>query len=151
MIKIVGQILNHAINIIIKIDLNYKIQYKSMESELDPMFLMEKFGYPKRNGTKGSLFLTRPEQLIKIQKESLELFKQKNADYGDAFTNYGPIGVIVRIGDKISRLNNISKKSVTMVNDEKLRDTLIDLHNYAAMAIMLIDEPDTTVSMTSVE
>ena len=122
-----------------------------MESELDPMFLMEKFGHPKRNGPKGSKLLTRPEQLIKIQKESLELFKQKNADYGDAFTNYGPIGVIVRIGDKISRLNNISKKSVTMVNDEKLRDTLIDLHNYAAMAIMLIDEPDTTVSMTSVE
>ena len=35
---------------------------------------------------------------------------------------------------------NISNTSVTMVNDEKMRDTLIDLHNYAAMAIMLIDE-----------
>ena len=32
------------------------------------------------------------------------------------------------------------KNSITMVNDEKIRDTLIDLHNYAAMAIMLLDE-----------
>jgi hypothetical protein len=29
---------------------------------------------------------------------------------------------------------------VTLVNNESLRDTLIDLHNYAAMAIMLMDE-----------
>ena len=27
-----------------------------------------------------------------------------------------------------------------MVNTESLRDTLIDLHNYAAMGVMLMDE-----------
>ena len=27
-----------------------------------------------------------------------------------------------------------------MVNDESLRDTLIDLHNYSAMAVLLMDE-----------
>ena len=83
---------------------------------------------------------TRVEQFSKVQKEGLELFKRKNADYGDAFANYGPIGVLVRMGDKIQRLSNITKKGVTMVNDESLRDTLIDLHNYSAMAIMLLDE-----------
>jgi len=31
-----------------------------------------------------------------------------------------------------------------MVNDESLRDTLIDLHNYSAMAVMLMDEPHST-------
>jgi len=30
---------------------------------------------------------------------------------------------------------------VNLVADEGIRDTLIDLHNYAAMAMMLIDEP----------
>ena len=35
---------------------------------------------------------------------------------------------------------SITKTGVTMVNDEGLRDTLIDLHNYSAMAIMLMDE-----------
>jgi len=84
--------------------------------------------------------INRTEQLKKVQKEALELFNKKNTDYGDAFAQFGPIGVIIRIGDKISRLTNIKKKGVTMVEDEKIRDTLIDLHNYAAMAIMLIDE-----------
>ena len=84
--------------------------------------------------------MDRPNQLAEIQKEALELFSKKNKDYGDAFSTYGPIGVIVRMGDKISRLQSIKKNSITMVNDEKIRDTLIDLHNYAAMAIMLLDE-----------
>ena len=39
----------------------------------------------------------RAEHLSNIQKEAFELFLQKNADYGDAFANYGPIGVLVTI------------------------------------------------------
>ena len=84
--------------------------------------------------------MDRIEQLKAIQKEGLELFKKKNQDYGDAFATYGPIGVLVRLGDKISRLMSIEKKGVFLVEDEKIRDTLIDLHNYSAMAIMLMDE-----------
>ena len=82
----------------------------------------------------------RVKQLENIQEEARILFEKKNADYGDAFANYGPVGVLIRIGDKISRLQNISKKGIQLVEDEKIRDTLIDLHNYAAMAIMLLDE-----------
>ena len=82
----------------------------------------------------------RVEQMIDIQKESIELFKKKNMDYGDAFATYGPIGVIVHMGDKIQRLLSVSKKGIALVDSESLRDTLIDLHNYSAMAIMLIDE-----------
>jgi len=44
------------------------------------------------------------------------------------------------MGDKIQRLISVSNKGVAFVNSETLRDTLIDLHNYAAMGIMLIDE-----------
>jgi hypothetical protein len=82
----------------------------------------------------------RHEQFYKVQKEGLELFKRKNADYGDAFANYGPIGVIVRMGDKIQRLISVTNNGINLVNTESLRDTLIDLHNYSAMAIMLMDE-----------
>ena len=82
----------------------------------------------------------RVEQYSRVQQEALELFKAKNRDYGDAFAHYGSIGVLVRMGDKISRLKSITKSSITLVNNETLRDTLIDLHNYAAMAIMLLDE-----------
>ena len=82
----------------------------------------------------------RIKQLENIQEEAKLLFEKKNADYGDAFANYGPVGVLIRIGDKISRLQHISKKGIQLVEDEKIRDTLIDLHNYAAMAIMLLDK-----------
>ena len=84
--------------------------------------------------------MTRGEQMQVVQKEALALFEKKNQDYGDAFANFGTIGVLVRLSDKISRAVSISKSSVTLVKDESLRDTLIDLHNYAAMAIMLMDE-----------
>ena len=82
----------------------------------------------------------RVEQMMKVQAEGLELFKKKNQDYGDAFATYGTIGVLVRMGDKIFRLQSITKSSLSLVNSESIRDTLIDLHNYSAMAIMLLDE-----------
>ena len=82
----------------------------------------------------------RVQQLKVVQDEARDLFSRKNADYGDAFATYGSIGVLVRIGDKINRLTSITNKSVTLVDDEGLRDTLVDLHNYAAMAVMLLDE-----------
>lgn len=82
----------------------------------------------------------RINQMMKVQNESMELFKRKNKDYGDAFATFGTIGVIVRMSDKIQRALSLSKNGVQLVNDEKLRDTLIDLHNYSAMAIMLLDE-----------
>ena len=79
-------------------------------------------------------------QMRQIQNEGLTLFKKKNQDYGDAFATYGPIGVLVRMGDKISRLQSITRAGINLVDDESLRDTLLDLHNYSAMAIMLLDD-----------
>ena len=84
--------------------------------------------------------MSRKEQFEKVQEEGKQLFVKKNADYGDAFANYGPIGVLVRIGDKIQRLSSITKNKIQFVDNESIRDTLIDLHNYSAMAIMLLDE-----------
>lgn len=82
----------------------------------------------------------RVNKFKKVQKEGLELFIKKNKDYGDAFANYGPVGVIVRLGDKIQRLSSVLKNGINLVDNESLRDTLIDLHNYSGMAIMLLDE-----------
>lgn len=80
--------------------------------------------------------MDRVKQLEDIQKKARDLFEMKNADYGDAFATYGIIGILVRIQDKIQRCLNVSRNSVTMVGDETMYDTLIDLHNYAAMGIM---------------
>ena len=88
--------------------------------------------------------MNRVTQLKTVQNEAADLFKKKNKDYGDAFASYGPVGVIVRIGDKINRLSSISNNGINLVKTESIRDTLIDLHNYAAMAIMLMDENKST-------
>ena len=82
---------------------------------------------------------TRVEQLKSVQHEAEILFQKKNSDYGDAFATYGTIGILVRIGDKIRRMQSITSQGINLVEDEKLRDTLLDLHNYAAMGIMLLD------------
>jgi hypothetical protein len=83
---------------------------------------------------------SRIDQMTTIQKEALDIFTRKNKDYGDAFATYGVIGVLMRIEDKIQRCLSISKTGVNLVLDETLRDTLLDLHNYAAMALMVLDE-----------
>ena len=82
----------------------------------------------------------RISQMTAVQVEALELFKRKNSDYGDAFAKYGVIGVLMRIEDKLQRSMSITKNGVNLINDEGIRDTLIDLHNYSAMALMLLDE-----------
>jgi hypothetical protein len=86
------------------------------------------------------LLMNRVEQMKKIQNEALELFTKKNIDYGDAFAKYGVMGVLIRIEDKLQRSISITKNGVNLINDEGIRDTLIDLHNYSAMALMLLDE-----------
>ena len=86
--------------------------------------------------------MNRVDQMKTIQSEALDLFAKKNADYGDAFAKFGIIGVLMRIEDKIQRSMSITKNGVNLVDDEKIRDTLLDLHNYAAMGLMLLDEKD---------
>jgi hypothetical protein len=82
----------------------------------------------------------RVTQMMEIQSKALELFTKKNADYGDAFAKYGVIGVLIRIQDKIQRALSITLNNINLVEDECIADTMIDLHNYAAMALMLMEE-----------
>lgn len=94
----------------------------------------------KRDYDNNTLQAKRLGQYMDVQNEAYNLFKRKNQDYGDAFAKYGPTGVIMRMEDKLQRYLSISKSGINLVETENLRDTLIDLHNYSAMAIMLLDE-----------
>ena len=84
--------------------------------------------------------MDRVTQLRKIQDKALDIFTKKNIDYGDSFATFGIIGVLVRLEDKINRALSITKNGIHLVNDENIKDTLLDLHNYSAMALMLLDE-----------
>ena len=79
-----------------------------------------------------------------ICDELYETYKKKNADYGNSFGNsldkHGMIAGIVRMDDKMSRLISLNSKKEQQVMDESLRDTLMDLANYAIMSVMWLDE-----------
>jgi hypothetical protein len=93
----------------------------------------------------------RVQQLKALQKESLALFTKKNADYGDAFAQFGLVGVLVRMEDKIKRSISIGQRGIHLVETETLRDTLVDLANYAAMAVLLIDNGELPSAIGSSE
>ena len=69
--------------------------------------------------------MDRLNQLKSVQKEAAKLFERKNKDYGDAFANYGPIGVIVRMGDKINRLSSVTNNGINLVKtQDELRTSI---------------------------
>lgn len=85
---------------------------------------------------------TKADDFEELIKEMLELYKAKNSDYGDSFgETYRDLGIIssvTRIVDKVNRLKSLTTKE-QKVNDESIRDTLIDLANYAVMMIIEIE------------
>lgn len=65
-------------------------------------------------------------------------FCKKNSDYGNSFEEsldkHGIVASIVRMGDKMNRLESLTDDSRTQqVGSESLLDTLEDLSNYAAL------------------
>lgn len=96
--------------------------------------------------------MTKIEQHEKICKELHDLYVQKNTAYGDSFgetyKKLGIISAVTRISDKYNRLVNLATHRDVNQGDESLRDTLIDLGNYALMTAMELDNENTTVKIT---
>lgn len=74
-----------------------------------------------------------------IRQQCFEIAKEKNADYGcETMLDFGPLGIVVRLNDKMHRLKNlIQKKKVPKVN-ESLEDTAMDMINYATYLVMIL-------------
>lgn len=75
-----------------------------------------------------------------ICDEINELYAKKNHDYGDSFAQSfreeGMAMVRIRLGDKFNRLKALTRGGEQKVADESIRDTLIDLANYAIMTVL---------------
>ena len=75
-----------------------------------------------------------------ICDESNELYAKKNHEYGDSFAQSfreeGMAMVRIRLGDKFNRLKALTRGGEQKVADESIRDTLIDLANYAIMTVL---------------
>lgn len=88
--------------------------------------------------------MTKIERHKALCNELNELYSAKNRDYGDSFhitfVEEGYAMSRIRLSDKLNRFKNLSKVCETPSVDESLRDTLMDLANYALMTILEIEE-----------
>ena len=71
-----------------------------------------------------------------------ELLIRKQKDYGPKNISDSPGGPLnglrVRMFDKLARINNLLESGATPQN-ESIRDSFIDLANYAIIAMMVLD------------
>ena len=76
-----------------------------------------------------------------ITEQMHDTYIKKNHDYGNSFgksmDEFGIASAIIRMNDKLERLKTLSKKE-SMVKDESVQDTLLDLANYAIMTVMYL-------------
>lgn len=68
-----------------------------------------------------------------------ETYISKNADYGDSFARVrreeGAATILVRLKDKLYRLETLLHGNSQQVKDESIDDTFLDLANYCIMEL----------------
>lgn len=78
-------------------------------------------------------------------KHLVSVYEAKNSDYGNSFeeccNKFGLVSAVVRMNDKINRINSLYDKKDMKVN-ESLVDTLLDLANYAVMTAVWMNNND---------
>jgi len=94
----------------------------------------------------------KDETAISILDNMQAVYEAKDSDYSATGLPMGNLrkcedagieawrGCLVRIGDKMSRLENFLKEKEYLVISEKAEDTVIDLANYAILMACLIEE-----------
>ena len=88
-------------------------------------------------------------ELLETMKNTHDAKRHDYANEADVFANFRTCeaagipawkGCCVRIGDKFSRIMGFAKKEKLKVKDESIKDTLIDMANYALIALILYEE-----------
>ena len=74
-----------------------------------------------------------------IIRSNMDLFLRKNKDYGNSFQDFGFLGIMVRLNDKINRMKTLhSNNHTSAVPDESFVDTVQDLYNYTLLGLMYV-------------
>ena len=96
--------------------------------------------------------MSQSERFYELLNQMKDTHDAKRHDYAntkDVFANFRTCemagipawkGCCVRIGDKFSRIMGFAKKEKLKVKDESIKDTLIDMANYALIALILYEE-----------
>lgn len=79
-------------------------------------------------------------RFCEITESMREVFRKKRHDYGpsttETYEKFGPISMLVRMHDKMSRLDRLLCNTDSLVQDESINDTLLDLANYAIITML---------------
>lgn len=82
------------------------------------------------------------KQVIDTALNNVDLLLSKHEDYGSKNISQAPGGALnglrVRIHDKTARINNLIDSGANPQH-ESLRDSFLDLANYALIALLVID------------
>lgn len=83
------------------------------------------------------------QKFMNITMDMAKTYEAKNHDYGNSFEQsldkFGLVASVVRLGDKMNRVESLTKKKA-QVKDESIKDTLLDMANYAIMTVMWINK-----------
>ncbi len=90
--------------------------------------------------------MANAELFKKITEKMYEVYKAKNADYGDSFNitrNEYPNAILIRLQDKFLRLKQLYRNNFEVnVQNESAKDTLMDMANYCILELIAITEQE---------
>lgn len=91
-------------------------------------------------------YVSKVEEFKAITEEMAKLYEVKNKNYGNSFDESldedGLLVSKIRIGDKFKRFSSLLKMNSNGTPDESIRDTLIDMANYAIMTVMWMNSDE---------
>jgi len=99
----------------------------------------------KMNKKDEKYFENRDQQFYAMCDEGYEIFQTRNREYGDAISRTGVIGACVEIIGGAARVEALVLKAKELGGDNweklgSLKNVLHDLHNYANIALMMIED-----------
>lgn len=90
--------------------------------------------------------MANAELFKKITEKMYEVYKAKNADYGDSFNitrDEYPNAILIRLQDKFLRLKQLYRNNFKAnVQNESVKDTLMDMANYCILELIAITEQE---------
>ena len=118
-------------------------KYFARFREEDIMMFGTKFDIVTKGEGKAANEKTDDDHFKEITNKMFETFKSKNHDYGNSFSElFAECGMTYAYGHMAEKLERVKSlmKDEAKVNGESMRDSLLDLANYAILTIMELDK-----------
>ena len=111
--------------------------------EEDIMMFGTKFDIVTKGEGKAANEKTDADRFKEITDKMFETFKAKNHDYGSSFSNlFKECGMTYAYGHMAEKLERVKSlmKDEAKVKGERMKDSLLDLANYAILTVMEIEK-----------